>query len=76
MLKESLVVLLIHLEDEAGTPLYAYIAMPSEKASSFAQDYESSPDWPDYVRLLYQGEGEYPPEEIRAYVYDTFSLES
>ncbi|MBA4274506.1 MAG: hypothetical protein C0436_02510 [Alphaproteobacteria bacterium] len=73
----TMTVLLLNLmldDDSAG---YAYVAMPSDKVAGFLTGSAGEAlTWPDYVKLLYQGEGEHPPEEIRAWFFDTYGFES
>lgn len=76
-LDTGMAVLLLDLLLEGEMPGYAYVAMPAGKVAVFLSGFAGSAiDWPDYVRLLYRGEGDRPPEEVRAWIYDTYGIES
>lgn len=73
----TMAVLLLNLMLDEGVAGYAYVAMPSDKIAGFlATSAGEAVAWPDYVSVLYQGEGEHPPEEIRAWFFDTYGFES
>lgn len=58
-------------------PGYAYVAMPADKLAGFFTELAGQVfDWPDYVTVLHQGMGEYPPEPVREWFYDTYGMES
>ena len=77
MLEASMAVVLLNLILEHDTPGYAYVALPADKMQLFLAEHAGSDaTWPEYVRVLYEGEGEHPPEEIRAWFYDTYGFES
>ncbi len=74
---QSMAILLLDLQLEPEVFGYAYVAMPASHVETFLTAFAgTASDWPDYVRVLYQGEGERPPEEIRAWFYDTYGFES
>lgn len=76
-LDASMAVLLLDLILEDERPGYAYAAMPAGKVAEFLAAFAGlGIDWPDYVTLLYQGAGDTPPEEVRAWIYDTYGIES
>lgn len=73
----SMAILLLDLQLEDEVAGYAYIALPTAQIETFLTAFAGKAmDWPEYVKLLYRGEGERPPEEIRAWFYDTYGFES
>lgn len=76
-LDAGVAVLLLDLMLEDQKPGYAYVAMPAGKVPGFLTEFAGlGIDWPEYVTLLYQGAGDTPPEEVRAWIYDTYGIES
>lgn len=73
----SMAVLLLNLILEGDLPGYAFVAMPAAKVPDFFTDFANAEvEWPEYVHILHQGEGDTPPEEVRAWIYDTYGFES
>lgn len=76
-LDHSMAILLLNLILEDEKPGYAYVAMPAGKVAGFLTEFAGfGIDWPDYVTILIKGEDEKPPEEVRAWLFDTYGFES
>lgn len=73
---ESMVIMLLHLT-RAEVPHYAYVAMPAAMAEGVIPAQAGGElCLPAHAVVLYEGEGEYPEEEIRAAMYDAYGFES
>lgn len=76
-MKETMALLLLNLQSQEGEPGFAYVAMPSEKVAEFFNNFAGKAiDWPEYVTILFQGEGVTPPEPVKEWFYDTYGFDS
>ncbi len=75
--KDTMAFVLLSLQLEDGEMGYAYVAMPADKTVIFFRQFGGRElALPDYVTVLHQGYGETPPEEVRAWFFDTYGMES
>jgi len=75
--EKSVIILLLNLKDSEDNPGYAYFAIQADKAAHFLKlQAQKATELEKHGIILYQGEGESPPDDVRAWFAHEYGLAS